>query len=229
MQQSSAKVPIKVLIVDDQTLFATSLRLVLENTETCDFEIVGIAANGRECLEKLSSVRPDVILMDVYMPELDGVETAAIVHRDYPAIKIMMLTTFDDDVYVKKSLRSGVSGYVLKTIDAEDLIMSIKAVYQGLVLVSPSVSAKFFNQDEASSTIVVDPHIRRLQTRFPELKSREAEILYLILKGFSNQQSAGKLLIAEQTVRNYSSSIYTKIGVEDRLNAIQLFSSLKDF
>ncbi|MEI6875783.1 MAG: response regulator transcription factor [Spirochaetota bacterium] len=222
---------IKILIVDDQTLFATSLRLVLENSGKDEFEIVGIASNGRHCVEMVESLRPDLVLLDVYMPEMDGVEAAAIVHAKHPETKIMMLTTFDDDAYVKNALRSGASGYVLKTIDADELVTCIRAVHKGMVLISSAVGSRIFaDPDPGRAEGIDDSHALRIETihaRFPELKPREAEILRLLLTGCNNHQIADELLIAEQTVRNYTSAIYTKIGVNDRLQAIQLFGSMR--
>lgn len=230
MPTPDQKRPIRVLIVDDQTLFATSLRLVLENTCPGDFKIVGIASNGLECLDLLSKVETDVVLMDVYMPEMDGVEAAERVHREHPQVKVMMLTTFDDDVYVKKALRSGASGYVLKTIDAEELIPCVKAVAQGLLLMSPAIRSALLSASGKAVPEAVDPGTTKLtlalRERFPELRQREAEILLLVLRGGNNHQIAEELRIAEQTVRNYTSAIYSKIGVDDRLQAIQLFGSL---
>jgi DNA-binding NarL/FixJ family response regulator len=218
---------IKLLIVDDQPLFATSLKIVFENCDPDEFEILGIASNGRECLDMLDTLQPDIILMDIYMPVMDGVEAAAVIHRDYPDIKIMMLTTFDDDDYVKNALRSGACGYVLKTIDAEELITCIKALHKGMVLISSAVSSRIFGAQASTQTQEKPldaelPAIGQLQERFPELKARELEILRLLLQGHNNHQIASTLFIAEQTVRNYTSAIYTKIGVEDRLQAIQL-------
>jgi DNA-binding NarL/FixJ family response regulator len=230
--KDSNKPPIRVLLVDDQVLFASSLRLVFENTAADEFVITGIAANGRECLARLAKDQPHVILMDVYMPEMDGVEATAAVHAQYPDIKIMMLTTFDDDIYVKNALKAGASGYVLKSIDAEELITCVRAVHQGMLIVSPSVGFRYFVQKEESpipESVArgLPARVKALQERFPELKPREAEILELILQGNNNNQIADLLFIAEQTVRNYVSSIYAKLGVDDRLQAIQLFGSFK--
>jgi DNA-binding NarL/FixJ family response regulator len=223
---------IRILIVDDQALFATSLKLVLENSRSGDFEVVGIAANGVECIRKVNELHPDLVLLDVYMPEMDGVQAAAAIHRDHPEIKIVMLTTFDDDTYVKNALKSGASGYVLKTIDADELANLITTVHKGMVLLPSSVGSRLFEGGEARAAPGAEegdgvPTVEALQARFPELKPREAEVLRLILQGNSNHQIARTLFIAEQTVRNYTSSIYTKIGVDDRFQAIQLLRGPK--
>ena len=226
MKTPNAKPPIRILITDDQALFATSLKLVLEMDTSQDFLVVGIARNGQECLDFLRTSQPDLVLMDVRMPVMDGVEATAVIHRDYPDIKIMMLTTFDDDHYVKHALASGATGYILKSIEADELAACIHAVLKGNLLVSPSVGFKFIGQ---TSLVPTDGNYHQklnyLQTRFPELKRREAEVLYLVLQGKNNTQISQAMYIAEQTVRNYTSSIYDKIGVDDRFQAIQLLGS----
>ena len=232
MKTAGPRERIRILIVDDQALFATSLKLVLENSRPGDFEVVGIAANGIECVGKVNELHPDLVLLDVYMPEMDGVEAAAVIHRQHPEVKILMLTTFDDDTYVKNALKSGASGYVLKTIDADELASFIRIVHKGMVLLPSSVGSRLFEGGEARAAPGSEaregaPTIKALQARFPELKPREAEVLRLILQGNSNHQIAQTLFIAEQTVRNYTSSIYTKIGVDDRFQAIQLFGTPK--
>ena len=232
MKTAGPRERIRILIVDDQALFATSLKLVLENSGQGDFEVVGIAANGIECVAKVNELHPDLVLLDVYMPEMDGVEAAAVIHRDHPGIKIVMLTTFDDDTYVKNALKSGASGYVLKNIDADELATLIRAAHKGMVLLPSSVGSRLFEGGGSPAAPGAEaregvPTIEALQARFPDLKPREAEVLRLILQGNSNHQIARTLFIAEQTVRNYTSSIYTKIGVDDRFQAIQLFGLLK--
>lgn len=225
--ESPPGAPIRILIVDDQVLFAASLKVVLTGFGNHVFSVIGVAKNGRECLEMLKSERPDLILMDVRMPEMDGVETTAQVHKLYPDVHIMMLTTFDDDSYVAQALAAGATGYVLKNVEPDELAACVLAVAKGTLLVSPSVGYRFFHQ-EVPADLLSDttPEQRKmvnyLQSRFPELKKREAEVLYLVIQGMDNHEIADTLKIASQTVKNYTSMIYTKIGVEDRLHAIQL-------
>jgi DNA-binding NarL/FixJ family response regulator len=231
MGTNDGKKTIKVIIADDQVLFASSLKLVLESDASGDFQVIGVARDGNECVDLLRTTVPDIILMDVRMPTMDGVEAAGVIHARHPGIKIMMLTTFDDDAYVKHALSSGATGYVLKNIEADELFACIRAVVKGTLLVSPSVGYKFFGQVDAGH--VEETHsdyhtkLNYLQTRFPELKRREAEVLYLILQGRNNTQIAQTMYIAEQTVRNYTSSIYDKIGVDDRFQAMQLLGQVK--
>ena len=220
-----------MIIADDQVLFASSLKLVLESDPTGDFEVIGVARDGKECVELLRTAVPDVILMDLRMPNMDGIEATRAVHAAHPEVRIMMLTTFDEDADVRHALGSGATGYVLKNIEADELFACIRAVVKGTLLVSPSVGYRIFAQVDAEhrEAPAGDFHkkLNYLQTRFPDLKRREAEVLYLILQGKNNTQIAEAMFIAEQTVRNYVSSIYGKIGVQDRFQAMQLMGLAK--
>jgi DNA-binding NarL/FixJ family response regulator len=224
--------PVRLLIVDDQTLFASSLKVVLEGHGKEGFAVLGIAKDGKECLALVESSRPDLILMDVRMPVMDGVEATRIVKQRWPEVKVMMLTTFDDDSYVSQALAAGATGYMLKNIEPEELIDCIHALMRGTMIVSASVGYKFFSQSQegikaaAGQDTETGRRIAALQARFPDLKKREAEVLLLVLKGMSNYQISQTLFIAEQTVKNYTSMIYTKIGVEGRLYAIQLLKEI---
>jgi len=127
---------IQVLLVDDQVLFVQSLRTVL-NTVAADIHVCGIALNGKEAVDFVSRQRPDVILMDVRMPVMDGVEATRIIHKEHPDISIMMLTTFDDDSYVVEALNEGAVGYILKDVPPEELIIAVRAIYSGKIIISP--------------------------------------------------------------------------------------------
>jgi DNA-binding NarL/FixJ family response regulator len=217
---------IDIVIVDDQRLFASSLKIVLESLQEKQLSVIGIAHDGNECLAQLETTRPDIVLMDVRMPELDGVETTKIIHKKYPNIKIMMLSTFGDDMYVHHALLNGATGYILKNIEPEELITSIEAIFNGSMVVSSSVGYRVFS-DESESEETAEGDIQQtkvnyLRSRFKQLTRREAEVLYLLLQGFDNRQISLKLCIAEQTVRNYASAIYSIIGVDGRLHALQL-------
>ena len=150
---------IRVLIADDQQLFADGLRVVIESRAP-QFEVVGIAANGKEAIALTREVKPDVILMDVRMPEMDGVVATRLIHEKYPEIKILILTTFDDDEYVTYSLRNGAIGYLLKNRPAEELMDSLRALAKGIYQIDPAVSAKFFSV--GSSNRVDSEHINRI-------------------------------------------------------------------
>ena len=218
---------IKIMIVDDQRLFASSLKIVLESFRHEGLSVIRVAHDGKECLVQLESVKPDIILMDARMPELDGVETTKIIHQKYPKMKILMLSTFDDDSYVYHALRNGATGYVLKNVEPAELIACIKAVFRGTFLVSSSVGYRVFNIAEAETekqgeSAAYIKKVEYLKSRFQRLKRREAEVLYLLLQGLDNHEISQKLYIAEQTVKNYTSAIYKIIGVEDRLHALQM-------
>jgi len=227
MKLAEIRKKIRLLIVDDQNLFATSLKLVLESGSDGEFTVSGIARNGIECLELLRSISVDVILMDVRMPEMDGVKATELVHEQYPETKIMMLTTFDDDEYVKHAMKAGATGYVMKTIDADELVSCVRAVNMGAHLMSPSIGNKLFKSIEGQGKADVfenelEQKIDYLRTRFPDLKRREAEVLMQIVNGRNNDQIADTLRISKNTVNNYTSTIYGKLGVDDRFHAVQL-------
>jgi DNA-binding NarL/FixJ family response regulator len=210
---------IKILLADDQPLFSENLKLMLE-TLSDDIRVTGIAANGKEALELAETQRPDIILMDVSMPVMDGVEAARVLHQNFPEIKIVMLTTFPDDSYVKDALHYGAYGYILKNIRSEALIASIRAIARGAALFSPAILKKLMPRT------LGDPEGDKEHNEYREIKSRlgnrEREILELVAKGYSNREIANALFISEPTVRNYISSIYAKIGTKDRLQVMNI-------
>jgi len=212
---------IKVLIADDQLLFAEGLKTILESRAS-DIEVVGIARNGREVVEIVSIDQPDMILMDVRMPEMDGVEATKEIHSRFPELKIVMLTTFDDDEYVKFSLANGAIGYLLKNRPPAELIASIRAAIRGGILqIDPAVS-KSLIRDGNIEQLDNDEFFRYLNT----LTKREKEVLRLLVQACDNQQIAGKLNLAEQTVRNYISIIYAKLGIENRIEIMKYMDKI---
>jgi DNA-binding NarL/FixJ family response regulator len=210
MRNSTYK--IKILLADDQRLFVDNLKLMLE-TLAEDIQVIGIAMNGQEAIAFVEAEMPDIILMDIRMPEMDGVEAAKILHQKYPAVKIVMLTTFLEDDYVEVALRNGAYGYILKNIKGDDLIASIRAIFRGSALFSPAVLEKLLYRAEDHD------EYRDIAGR---LGKREREILTLVGKGYTNQKIADALFISEPTVRNYISSIYAKVGVKDRLEVMTI-------
>ncbi len=215
---------IKVLLVDDQILFVESLRMVLEKT-TDDIKVVGVARNGREAVELASSSDPDVILMDVRMPEMNGVESARIIIERFSEIRVIMLTTFDDDEYIIEALKYGAAGYLLKNVPPADLIAAIRVVFEGNVLIAPKVASKLVKklvnttEDKPSVDITLNS-----PDWLDQLSNREKEILSLIAQGYDNREIAKQLYIGEQTVRNYVSIIYCKMGVKDRVLVAKMAS-----
>ncbi len=223
---------IKVLIVDDQELFASGIEIILKGNGNGEISVAGIARNGKEAINAVESLRPDVILMDVRMPVMDGVEATRIIHEKYPDIKIMILTTFDDDQYVLDALSYGAFGYVLKNIKPDELVMSIKSVYAGNFFVCPSVGYKLVQHAHKSAQLETEKaatqqgEINFLLSHFESLSNREAEILQLVLQAYDNREIAETLCIAEQTVKNHISAIYDKLDVPDRIHAIKRVRSV---
>ena len=218
---------IRVLIADDQVLFAKSLRVVLHAHGRSLIKVVGVAYDGREAVEAVERENPDVVLMDVRMPGMDGVAAAREIAARHPSTKVVMLTTFSDDEYVYQALANGAVGYLLKTIDPEELVAAIKAVHAGTFLVSPSVGRRLVDRVRGSPAAGRPDADGAAETnfilsQFPILGRREAEVLGMIARNRSNQEIAASLFIAEQTVRNYVSRIYDKLGVSDRAHAIRL-------
>ncbi len=199
------------MIADDQSLITQSFKVLLE-TATRDLAVVGTARDGREALDIVAREEPDVVLLDVRMPGMDGVRAADAIHRARPGVKIIMLTTFDDDAYVQEAIRSGAVGYLLKDISTDELVSSIRAVHHGAVLVSSTVARKLF----PGARPPADPDARAI---LAELSKREIEILRLLACGFENKEIAEKLFVAEQTIKNSVSTLYAKLGVENRREA----------
>jgi DNA-binding NarL/FixJ family response regulator len=211
---------IRTLIVDDQKLFANSLHIVLDAAAENDISVVGVANGGEEAVDVTARLQPDVVLMDVHMPEVDGVEATRRIHETYPNVKIIMLTTFDDDVYVRDAISNGAMGYILKNIEVDELVAAMRAVHAGSFLVSPSVRSKL--SDKSGSRPQHDRERTNLVlSAFPELTRREAQVLLLIVDSYDNHEIAETLGIAEQTVKNYTSTIYAKLGVRDRIHAVR--------
>ncbi len=216
---------VKVLIVDDQELFAAGIDIILKGHGKGEIRVVGIAHNGVEAVRLVERHLPDVILMDVRMPVMDGVEATRIIHERFPVIKILILTTFDDDQYVLDALGNGALGYILKNIKPDELVTSIRAVHTGNLLVSSSIGYRLVRRASESAVLTArqavhyQGEINFLLSHFESLTSREAEILHLLLADYDNREIAEELFIAEQTVRNHISSIYSKLGVPDRIHA----------
>lgn len=209
---------ITILIADDQKLFAESLKTVLEGTQD-DFSVCAIAEDGSRAIAAVAEHRPSIVLMDVSMPVMDGVEASRILFQRYPEIPILMLTTFEDDDYVREALAYGVKGYLLKNIPSQELVASIRAVLSGALLLDPRLIGALVGKGR-------DALERKPRAANPEwfdvLSRREKQILGLMIEGFQNDEIAQRLCVAPQTVRNYISRIYDKTVTEDRVQVIRL-------
>lgn len=203
---------IKVLIADDQELIRQSLQIVLEIEK--DIEVSGVAGNGLEVIRSVRKKRPDVILMDIRMPEMDGVVCTQIIKENYPDIKVIILTTFDDDEYVFNALKYGASGYLLKGISTKELTGAIRKVHMGSAMINGDIASKvvklFSKMAQSNITIQVD------EDQTADLKQAEWQIIALVGRGMSNKEIAGKLSLSEGTVRNSLSSILKKLDLRDR-------------
>jgi len=209
--------PIRLLLADDQALFVESLRTVIEHSAE-DMEVVGIARNGSEAVAAMDKDPADIVIMDVRMPGMDGVEATRSIMAAHPSCRIVMLTTFEDDEYVKEALELGAVGYLLKDIPPSELIASIRAIAGGAFLIAPSVAKSLIRRAYLKPEFAVPPEPDWLR----QLSRREREILGHIVEGLSNKEIAAELCIAEQTVRNHISVIYDKLGVADRSAAVRL-------
>ena len=215
---------IRLMLVDDQKLFVKSLKRVIESLAD-EMIVIGIAKDGKDALKQMESVLPDILLLDVRMPGMDGVETARIVSEKYPEVQVVMLTTFDNDDYIKEALKYGAVGYILKDIEPLDLIASIRAIASGSVLISPSVASKLFKQIQSfedKKQFNEDTSSKSIPVWMKSLSPREKDVLKLIAKGLTNRQIGDTLFIAEQTVRNHVSVIYSKLGVHSRITTMQM-------
>jgi DNA-binding NarL/FixJ family response regulator len=207
---------IRVLLVDDQALFREGLRTLLDLQ--ADIEVVSEAKDGRDAIEAVARLAPDVVLMDMQMPVLDGVAATRELRANYPDTQVIVLTTFDDDEYVFEGLRAGAVGYLLKDVASNRLAEAIRSAARGESFLEPSVAAKVVAE---FARLAEAPHIReRANHTLPEpLSERELEILLLVATGESNKEIAATLFITEGTVKNHVTNILGKLEVRDRTQA----------
>ncbi|MBN2392724.1 MAG: response regulator transcription factor [Anaerolineae bacterium] len=204
---------VTVLIADDQRLVREGIASLLEIQD--GVSVVGTAVDGQEAVEKALTLAPDVILMDVRMPIMDGISATTEIRRQLPACQILMLTTFDDEEYIVKSLQAGASGYLLKDIPAADLAQAIRLTHAGIYQLAPSVAGKLIGQISAQATRPKPdkPLIEH------DLTEREMDVLRLVATGATNREIAEKLCVSEGTVKNHVSNILSRLGLRDRLQA----------
>jgi DNA-binding NarL/FixJ family response regulator len=205
---------VRVLLVDDQALFREGLHTLLSVYP--DLDVVGEAANGEEALQRAATLRPDVILMDLRMPVLDGVAATRRLRTVQPNSRVIVLTTFDDDEYVFEGLRAGAVGYLLKDVPSEKLVEAIRAAARGESFLQPSIAAKVVAE---FARLAEQAPVTRPRTLAGPLSEREIGILRLVCSGASNREIARSLVLAEGTVKNHVTNILGKLGVRDRTQA----------
>jgi len=209
---------IRVLLVDDQTLIRQGIAMLLELEP--DLEVVGAVGDGRAAIEAVERLRPDVVLMDVRMPEMDGVTATRELHRRFPDIGVIILTTFDDDEYIFEGLKAGARGYLLKDISSEEMAEAVRTVARGEALIQPSIARKVvaeFSRLAAGSS----PAPERSPLKMPgALTERELDVLKALARGMSNKEIAAALVITEGTVKTHISNILAKLDVRDRTQAV---------
>ena len=206
---------IRLLLVDDQSIIREGLSSLLQAQP--DLEIVGTAENGKIGVEQALSLHPDVVLMDVRMPVMDGVAATQTLQERAPDIKVLVLTTFDDDEYVSKALNYGAKGYLLKDTPSEELARAIRSIHKGYTQLGPGLLEK----------AIAPPPTMDNPPELAQLTPRELEVLHCLGKGYSNKEIAATLYISERTVKNYVTNILSRLNLRDRTQAALLAVNLK--
>ncbi len=203
---------VRVLIVDDQALVRRGFRMILDAEP--GVTVVGEAATGLEAVEESARLAPDVVLMDIRMPGLDGVEATRRITAAGPKPRVVVLTTFDLDEHVLESIRAGASGFLLKDVPPEDLVRAITVVAEGDALLAPSVTRRVLAQ------VAATPSPRTAASALEALTERETEVLRLVARGLSNAEIAAELFLGETTVKTHVGRVLAKLGVRDRVQAV---------
>ena len=210
---------IKVLITDDQLELAKELKNVVETDE--ELEVVGIAADGFDALEKMRAVTPDVVLMDIRMPNMNGVVATERIKAEYPQTKVVILTTFDDSDYILNAINNGASGYLLKDLVSVALINAIKNAHAGDTILPAKIARRIA---DAAKHVAADREIKL--ARAFGFSDREVEIAIMMYEGFTNRQISSALKLSEGTTRNYVSAIYEKTKSENRAEAVRVIKEI---
>ncbi len=209
---------IRLLLVDDQAIIRQGLRSLLEANS--DMQVVGEAENGQRAIEQIPMLQPDIVLMDIRMPVMDGVAATQAIVEQYPQTRVLVLTTFDDDEYVSQAMRLGAKGYLLKDTEPEELALAIRAVYRGHTQLGPGLFEKALSP--LPQPLNLEP-----PAALAQLTSRELEVLNLIASGANNREIAQALFLSENTVKNYVTSILNRLNLRDRTQAALLAHSLR--
>lgn len=205
----------RIIIADDQSLFREGLHTLL--SVQSEFDVVGEAGSGEEVLRLVAEQLPDVVLMDLRMPGIDGVDATRRLHEKYPEVKVIVLTTFDDDEDVFEGLRAGAVGYLLKDVSSSKLFEAIRAASKGEYFLLPSITAKIVSELKRVSATTVK-NVQLVES----LSVREMEVLKLVSNGMNNKEIADALVISEGTVKNHLSSILAKLSARDRIQAVEI-------
>lgn len=214
---------IRVALVDDQAMVRVGLKMILESEQ--DIDVCGEADDGAAALEMVAETHPDVVLMDIRMPGMDGLTATRELTAARPGLQVVILTTFDDDEYVYEALRAGASGFLLKSADGDTLVNAVRVVAAGEALLAPAVTRrvieKFANGAARAEAPASSPedHVPSPEA-IGDLSDREVEVLILIASGLSNQEIASELFVSNTTVKTHVSHILTKLGVRDRVQAV---------
>jgi DNA-binding NarL/FixJ family response regulator len=206
--------PVRVVIADDQRLLRAGFRVILESED--DIEVVGEAADGLEVLDVVAQVRPDVVLMDIRMPLLDGLAATERLMATAEPPRVVVLTTFDQNEYVVRALRAGAYGFLLKDAPASRLVTAIRAAAGGDALIEPSITRRLVEQFTMAEAPTGTP------ARLGSLTDRELDVLRLVARGLSNAEIAAELVIADTTVKTHVARLLTKLGLRDRVQAVVL-------
>ena len=209
--------PVRVMVVDDQQLMRDGISSLLSIQE--NIEVIGAAANGQEAIEQALIEQPDVILMDVRMPVMDGIAATRQIRDQLPTCQVLMLTTFDDEEYIVKALVAGASGYLLKDIPAQDLAKAIQLAHRGIYQLEPSIVGKLVGAIDDIAPKTLPASAESPAQQLDELTGREVEVLRLIATGATNREIAEALVISEGTVKNHVSHILSRLGLRDRTQA----------